>query len=81
MELPKIDVFFTRTARRNKIACMYVKTGDHTASGQFSLLFSHGNAVDIGQMAAFYFGLGARLGVNVFSYDYSGLLFFNFQKT
>lgn len=68
-ELKNIDVFFTRTSRRNKIACMYVKP---CPSAQFTLLFSHGNAVDIGQMCSFYFGLGYRLGCNVFSYDYSG---------
>ncbi|VDK53747.1 unnamed protein product [Gongylonema pulchrum] len=48
---------------------MYVKPcGD----AHFTLLFSHGNAVDLGQMCSFYYGLGFRLGCNVFSYDYSG---------
>ncbi|VDK45678.1 unnamed protein product [Anisakis simplex] len=68
-ELRNVDVFYTRTRRRNKIACMYVKPcGD----AHFTLLFSHGNAVDLGQMCSFYYGLGFRLGCNVFSYDYSG---------
>jgi abhydrolase domain-containing protein 17 len=69
-ELKLIDVFFTRTSRRNKIACMFLKT---TQDARFTLLFSHGNAVDIGQMCSFYFGLGCRLKCNVFSYDYSGI--------
>ncbi|VDN89984.1 unnamed protein product [Brugia pahangi] len=75
-ELRNIDVFHTRTRRRfnevnfrNDIVCMYVKPcGD----ARFTLLFSHGNAVDLGQMCSFYYGLGFRLGCNVFSYDYSG---------
>lgn len=36
------------------------------------LLFSHGNAVDLGIMMPFYRELVELLGVNVFSYDYSG---------
>ncbi|KFR01155.1 Alpha/beta hydrolase domain-containing protein 17C, partial [Opisthocomus hoazin] len=38
----------------------------------YTLLFSHGNAVDLGQMCSFYIGLGSRINCNVFSYDYSG---------
>ncbi|EFB22858.1 hypothetical protein PANDA_015524, partial [Ailuropoda melanoleuca] len=38
----------------------------------YTLLFSHGNAVDLGQMSSFYVGLGSRINCNVFSYDYSG---------
>ncbi|TKR96973.1 hypothetical protein L596_010910 [Steinernema carpocapsae] len=69
VELQNVDVFYTRTRRNNRIACMYVKpSGD----AHFTLLFSHGNAVDLGQMCSFYYGLGYRLGCNVFSYDYSG---------
>lgn len=36
------------------------------------LLFSHGNAVDLGIMMPFYRELSDLLHVNVFSYDYSG---------
>ncbi|CAD6184928.1 unnamed protein product [Caenorhabditis auriculariae] len=64
-----VDMFVARTRRRNKIACVFVKP---MASAHFTLLFSHGNAVDLGQMCSFYYGLGYRLGCNVFSYDYSG---------
>lgn len=39
---------------------------------RFTVLFSHGNAVDLGQMSSFYIGLGSRIGCNIFSYDYSG---------
>ncbi|VDD96743.1 unnamed protein product [Enterobius vermicularis] len=68
-ELKNVDVFYTRTRRRNKIVCMYVKS---CSDAYFTLLFSHGNAVDLGQMCSFYYLLGVRLGCNVFSYDYSG---------
>lgn len=43
-----------------------------TATPKFTILFSHGNAVDLGQMSSFYLGLGTRIGCNIFSYDYSG---------
>ncbi|CAF87875.1 unnamed protein product, partial [Tetraodon nigroviridis] len=39
---------------------------------RFTVLFSHGNAVDLGQMSSFYVGLGTRINCNIFSYDYSG---------
>ena len=39
---------------------------------RYTVLFSHGNAVDLGQMSSFYIGLGSRINCNIFSYDYSG---------
>lgn len=42
------------------------------ATFRFTLLFSHGNAVDLGQMTSFFVGLGQRINCNIFSYDYSG---------
>jgi hypothetical protein len=39
---------------------------------RFTILHSHGNAVDLGQMSSFYLGLGSRINCNIFSYDYSG---------
>ncbi|KAL7074078.1 hypothetical protein ACQ4LE_006717 [Meloidogyne hapla] len=68
-ELKNITVFFAKTSRRNKIACMFIKPIIPT---RFTVLFSHGNAVDIGQMCSFYVLLAYRLGCNVFAYDYSG---------
>ena len=50
---------------------MYVRCASQ-ATCRYTLLFSHGNAVDLGQMSSFYVGLSARLGVNILSYDYSG---------
>ena len=68
-ELEGIEVFRTRTRRGNNIACMYVK---NTENPQYTILFTHGNAVDLGQMASFFVGLGSRINCNVFSFDYSG---------
>merc|ERR1719376_2034967 len=61
-EKNSLEVFLVRTSRGNKVACMHAKCSSQTARSKYTLLFSHGNAVD----------LAARLGVNIFSYDYSG---------
>ncbi|RWS23574.1 alpha/beta hydrolase-like protein [Leptotrombidium deliense] len=68
-DLEMIEVFYTRTSRGNRIACMYVRA---SSNPRFTVLFSHGNAVDLGQMSSFYLGLGTRINCNIFSYDYSG---------
>lgn len=68
-ELDCIEVYKSRTKKGNHIAMMYVKCAP---ASRFVLLFSHGNAVDLGQMASFFIGLGTRLKCNIFSYDYSG---------
>lgn len=68
-ELDCIEVFQTRTNRGNRIACAYVRCAP---SAKYTILFSHGNAVDLGQMMSFYIGLGSRINCNIFSYDYSG---------
>ncbi|KAH9362932.1 hypothetical protein HPB48_014286 [Haemaphysalis longicornis] len=41
-------------------------------SARFTILFSHGNAVDMGLMCKHHLRLAARLNCNLFSYDYSG---------
>ncbi|KAJ6639876.1 Alpha/beta hydrolase domain-containing protein 17C [Pseudolycoriella hygida] len=68
-EKENVEGFFTRTSRGNQLACMFVKC---CSNARYTLLFSHGNAVDLGQMSSFYLGLGARINCNIFSYDYSG---------
>ena len=68
-ELEKLEVFLTRTERGHQIACLFVRC---TSTPKYTILFSHGNAVDIGQMSSFYYGLGSRLDCNIFTYDYSG---------
>lgn len=68
-ELDAVEVFNTRTSRGNRVGCMFVRCAPNS---RYTLLFSHGNAVDLGQMCSFYIGLGSRINCNVFSYDYSG---------
>uniref|UniRef100_UPI0037E85AD5 alpha/beta hydrolase domain-containing protein 17A n=1 Tax=Semicossyphus pulcher TaxID=241346 RepID=UPI0037E85AD5 len=68
-ELDTTEVFLTRSSRGNKVSCMYIRC---VPNARFTVLFSHGNAVDLGQMSSFYIGLGTRINCNIFSYDYSG---------
>jgi len=68
-EKESIEVSYTRTSRGNKIACMFVRC---SPNARYTILHSHGNAVDLGQMSSFYMGLGSRINCNIFSYDYSG---------
>uniref|UniRef100_A0A8C4R7C8 palmitoyl-protein hydrolase n=1 Tax=Eptatretus burgeri TaxID=7764 RepID=A0A8C4R7C8_EPTBU len=63
-------MFPTRTRRGNRIACMLVRTP--MPSSRYTLLFSHGNAVDLGHMRGFYSELAVHLACDIFSYDYSG---------
>lgn len=69
IELEKLDIFLARTDRGHQIACLFVRC---TQTPKYTILFSHGNAVDLGQMSSFYYGLGSRLDCNIFTYDYSG---------
>ncbi len=69
VELEKLETFLARTEQGHQIACLFVRC---TATPKYTILFSHGNAVDIGQMSSFYYGLGSRLDCNIFTYDYSG---------
>ncbi|KPI95049.1 Abhydrolase domain-containing protein FAM108C1 [Papilio xuthus] len=68
-EKENIEGFYSRTTRGNRIACLFVRC---SPNARFTILFSHGNAVDLGQMSSFYLGLGTRINCNIFSYDYSG---------
>lgn len=68
-ELDCIEVLKCETSAGYSIAMMYVKCAPQS---RYTLLFSHGNAVDLGQMSSFFIGLGTRLRCNIFSYDYCG---------
>lgn len=46
------EAFYTRSSRGNKIACLFVRC---SANARCTILFSHGNAVDLGQMTSFFF--------------------------
>jgi len=68
-ERESLEAFYVRTSRGNRIACMFVRC---SPNARYTILHSHGNAVDLGQMSSFYMGLGSRINCNIFSYDYSG---------
>ncbi|XP_062218435.1 uncharacterized protein LOC133918539 [Phragmites australis] len=57
-----------RTKRGTEVVAMYVRQ----AGARLTLLYSHGNAADLGQMYELFVELGAHLNVNLMGYDYSG---------
>lgn len=63
-----VDVLKLRTRRGNEIVAVYVKHPKASAT----LLYSHGNAADLGQMFELFVELSLRLRVNLMGYDYSG---------
>ncbi|OVA04954.1 hypothetical protein BVC80_1211g9 [Macleaya cordata] len=70
-EVPKrdnVDVLKLRTRRGNEIVAVYLKHPKATAT----LLYSHGNAADLGQMFELFVELSLRLRINLLGYDYSG---------
>ncbi|KAH7556901.1 hypothetical protein JRO89_XS11G0009300 [Xanthoceras sorbifolium] len=70
-EVPRrddVDVLKLRTRRGNEIVAVYIKHPKSTVT----LLYSHGNAADLGQMYELFVELSNRLRVNFMGYDYSG---------
>lgn len=65
------ESFYTKTKRGNKIACLYI-SNPKKENIKYTILFSHGNAADLGMLTGFYCRLVHQLNVNLFSYDYSG---------
>nr|KYP35953.1 Abhydrolase domain-containing protein FAM108C1 family [Cajanus cajan] len=63
-----VDVLKLRTRRGNEIVAVYVKYHRPTCT----MLYSHGNAADLGQMFELFVELSNRLRLNVMGYDYSG---------
>ncbi|PKA65287.1 hypothetical protein AXF42_Ash005619 [Apostasia shenzhenica] len=63
-----VDVLRLRTRRGNEIVAVHVKNPKAGAT----LLYSHGNAADLGQMFVLFVELSSRLRVNLIGYDYSG---------
>ncbi|CAI0547597.1 unnamed protein product [Linum tenue] len=70
-ELPRrddVDVLKLHTRRGNEIVAVHIKHPRASAT----LLYSHGNAADLGQMYELFVELSNRLRVNLMGYDYSG---------
>ncbi|KAK4785233.1 hypothetical protein SAY86_001922 [Trapa natans] len=63
-----VDVLRLPTRRRNNVVAVYVRN----PSASLTLLYSHGNAADIGQMYHIFTELSLHLGINIMGYDYSG---------
>ncbi|KAM0936474.1 putative serine aminopeptidase, S33, alpha/Beta hydrolase [Dioscorea sansibarensis] len=62
------EVRILETRRGNEIVAMYVRQ----ASAKLTVLYSHGNAADLGQLSELFAELSAHLRVNLMGYDYSG---------
>ncbi|KAK7340722.1 hypothetical protein VNO77_21433 [Canavalia gladiata] len=63
-----VDVLKLCTKRGNSIVAMYIKN----PSASLTILYSHGNAADLGQMYELFSELSLHLRVNLLGYDYSG---------
>jgi len=64
----RVDAMYLDTSRKQRIAVIhFVYPGVQT-----TLLWSHGNAMDIGELYLFFIQLCLQMRVNVVAYDYSG---------
>ncbi|XP_020267849.1 protein ABHD17B-like [Asparagus officinalis] len=63
-----VDVRRVKTKRGTEIVVMYVRN----PLARLTVLYSHGNAADIGQMYELFTELSHHLRVNLMGYDYSG---------
>lgn len=68
-DLALIEPFYETTTRGYRIACGYIRC---VPFPRFTILFSHSNALDLGQLLPFLLILGRRLNCNVLGYDYAG---------
>lgn len=63
-----VEIMKIPTRKGNEIVAMYVRNPMATST----LLYSHGNAADLGQMYELFIELSIHLRVNLMGYDYSG---------
>ena len=63
-----VSVEWLKTSSRNYVPALYFQI----AGAQHTLLFSHGNGTDIGQMFDFFVHLATTLKVSIFAYEYTG---------
>jgi len=64
-----VKIHFVETKRKKLVMCMFVRCVENS---RYTILFSHGNGSDLGQMTAAMLQLGLFLQCNVFAYDYTG---------
>ncbi|RAL46782.1 unnamed protein product [Cuscuta campestris] len=67
-ERENVDVLKLATKRGTEIVAVYVRN----PAAKLTLLYSHGNAADLGQMYGLFCELSRHLRVNLMGYDYSG---------
>ncbi|KAK1432955.1 hypothetical protein QVD17_09858 [Tagetes erecta] len=67
-ERENVDVLKLKTKKGTEIVAAYVKN----PVASLTLLYSHGNAADLGQMYDLFCELSVHLRVNLMGYDYSG---------
>lgn len=67
-EKENVNVMSLNTKRGHNIVALYVRN----PSARFTLLYSHGNAADLGQMYELFVELSVHLRVNLMGYDYAG---------
>ncbi|XP_075476998.1 uncharacterized protein LOC142518173 [Primulina tabacum] len=63
-----LDVLCIQTKKGNKIVAFYLRN----PYARLTVLYSHGNAADLGQLYDLFVQLKANLRVNLIGYDYSG---------
>ena len=63
-----VDIRYVHTKRRSTVPLFHFQY----PGAEVTLLWSHANAMDVGEMYFFFLELAARLKVNVATYDYSG---------
>mmetsp|Transcript_87004 Transcript_87004/g.281751 ORF Transcript_87004/g.281751 Transcript_87004/m.281751 type:complete len:246 (+) Transcript_87004:48-785(+) len=61
------DLMFLNTARQDKIAAVHIKRG-----AERTILYSHGNAEDLGQILPYLDKMSEACLADVLAYDYSG---------
>ncbi|XP_063791634.1 alpha/beta hydrolase domain-containing protein 17C-like [Pseudophryne corroboree] len=67
--LDEMETFYCTTKHGNRLSCMYIRCAP---GSRYTILYSHANACDLGEMCSSYYDLGSKIGCNIFSYDYSG---------
>uniref|UniRef100_A0A2P2JEU7 Protein ABHD17B n=2 Tax=Rhizophora mucronata TaxID=61149 RepID=A0A2P2JEU7_RHIMU len=63
-----VDILKLDTERGNQVVAVYFKN----PAASLTILYSHGNAADLGQMYDLFNELSLHLRVNLMGYDYSG---------
>uniref|UniRef100_A0A0E0LRK8 Serine aminopeptidase S33 domain-containing protein n=1 Tax=Oryza punctata TaxID=4537 RepID=A0A0E0LRK8_ORYPU len=63
-----VDVLLVDTRKGNKVVAFYLRN----PAARLTVLYSHGNAADLGQLYDLFVQLKVNLKVNLMGYDYSG---------